>query len=494
MSGRFETYDIKRTLEMWSSGLYVKEFRLAAAGESVEPPPGLLPSVARLLVESRSLEAEPIMAGYFDEQKKHLEWRDMIRRDSASNDPRLRAWRERQINRCFLEIGESQNSVITHIPAAFELTRGCSVNCWFCAMEPGPLRGVFRYTPENAKLWREVLTALAEVVGEGAKWSSSYWGTEPLDNPDYEVFCHDFFSIYGIYPQTTTAVPLRDVERTRALLADSHAKGCRINRFSIHDAERFKGVLANFSALSLANTELLLENPERAGAPLVTAGKLFNMMETMPETAAREKERAFAMVKAENPDIAARYDTFEVNTFHLDEDSGADRLRLNVPATTSCMSGFLVNMVERTVELVSPCAADHEWPRGYIVFDRGNFDSGDSFRSLLRRMVEDNMPEKVLPADRVALTRRANYRRTEKGFVLSSVFGRVGYENEKMGPYLARLGDLLRQGRQEKIRLGEIALECFYLFGKHEGLTFGLINDLFNKGLLETGKSLEART
>jgi len=412
----------------------------------------------------------------------------MIRREAASHVPRLRAWRERQMNRCVLEIGISQNSVLTHIPAAFELTSGCSVNCWFCSMESGPLRGVFRYSPDNAKLWRETLTAFAEIVGPCAKWSSCYWGTEPLDNPDYECFCGDAFAVLGMYPQTTTAVPLRNAERTRALLAESHAKGCRVNRFSIHDAEQLRGVLANFSALELANTELLLENPERKSAPMVTAGKLFNMRRTMPETAAREDERAISMIKEAYPDIAAHYDTFEVNTFHLDEGGdGPRRFRINLPSTTACMSGFLVNMVERTVALISPCAADAEWPRGYIVFDQGHFDSGDSFRALLCRMIEDNMPEKVLPGDCVALTRRVNYTQTEKGFVLSSVFGRVAYEIEKLGPYLAYLGSLLRQ---DGSRPGEIALECFYLFGKHEALTLGFINDLFNKGLLETGKTV----
>ena len=76
------------------------------------------------------------------------------------------------------------------------------------------------------------------------------------------------------------------------------------------------------------------------------------------------------------------------------------------------------------------------------------------------------------------------------------MFGRVAYEDEKMGPYLAHLGKLMRQGEQAgqtKIRPDEAALECFFLFGKHEALTLGIIANLFHRGVLETEKSIERR-
>jgi len=28
-----------------------------------------------------------------------------------------------------------------------------------------------------------------------------YWGTDPMDNPDYEKFCLDFHEVLGIFPK-----------------------------------------------------------------------------------------------------------------------------------------------------------------------------------------------------------------------------------------------------------------------------------------------------
>ena len=45
--------------------------------------------------------------------------------------------------------------------------------------------------------------------------------------------------------------------------------------------------------------------------------------------------------------------------------------------TIACVSGFLFNMVERNVRLISPCNASERWPLGYRIYDEGTFTDGE---------------------------------------------------------------------------------------------------------------------
>ncbi|MCL2001643.1 MAG: radical SAM family RiPP maturation amino acid epimerase, partial [Planctomycetes bacterium] len=425
----------------------------------------------------------PVLKPYIAHPLENLGWRDVIRAEAAPIHPGLRAWRERQINRCLLELGNDQNQKITHIPAAFELTRGCSVNCWFCAFEAGPLSGIFRHTPQNAALWRDVQQVMGEVLGPmSAGRGSCYWATEPLDNPDLEAFLQDFYGMHGQYPQITTAVPVRDAGRMRRLLAESYRKGCLINRFSVHSGEILLAIHRAFSDEELAYTELLLENDE-AVMSFSRSGKLFNLEVRDPEKARHEDGRIIQAVMRQAPALKSYADKIWINhdLVAAGEPPAQGSLRINVPGTTACVSGFLVNMVDRTVELISPCACCDEWPKGYIVFARESFLDARDFRETLGRVLARWAPEHLLPEDIVRFNQRFAVRKSETGFAVGTVFGSVRYENGQRIPYLHHLGDLLSKGG---LSAGYIALEAFYLFGHPEEGTLDLIRDMFARGLL----------
>jgi radical SAM family RiPP maturation amino acid epimerase len=482
MSEKTPNYEIKRIFEVCSSGLYQPEELLSEEGEiwrrhRVAP----CPEAVRIVVEGRALASSPLMDGYRQDVERKLRWRNEIKEESASDNPVFREWRKRQMARCLLELGASQTDHITYIPGAFELAQGCSVNCWFCALDAHPLTGFFRYTPEQAVLWREIQTVMKEVLGKGARWSSVYWATEPLDNPDQEAFCEDFYRIHDMYPQTTTAVPLRDVGRTKALLKDSFAKGCLVNRFSVHSGEQLLALHGKFTAEELANTELLLENPENP-ATMVRAGRLYDIDRSNPELAKRENKRTIDALKRDNPAIAEQLDNAVINTFYL-ADEEVKGMRVNIPSSIACICGFLVRMIPRTVELIAPCAADGNWPLGYMVFDKRSFSDARDFRFALDELIRDNMPECVTPDDEVRLSKRANFARLEKGFSMSTVFGKITYTHDRMDQYLLHLGDVLSQGWQ---KAGWLAVECVYLFGVPEKMTLAFLDDFFKKGLLQT--------
>lgn len=487
MKNEREAAETKRIVEGWYSRLRGREDILAdPAGwcRSIGAEP--MPEVVRALGGGRPFAEEPAFDSYNEFMAEKLAWRDVVRGGSAPENPAMRKWRERQMRRCMIEIGKDQNEVIIHAPAAFELSRGCSVNCWFCALDAGPLTGVWRHTPENAALWAGVQEAMRDVVGSAARWASSYWATEPLDCPDYESFCTDFHRVHGMYPQTTTAVPLRNVPRTKALLLDSRDKGCFINRFSVHTGGQVSGIFDKFTPMELMYTELLLENDE-SDMTLVRAGRGFELEKSAPARAVMEDSRVLAGMVAKNPELDGVFVSAKVNTSPLEEGhiAGEGQLQINLPATTSCITGFLVNMCARSVELITPCAADAEWPKGYMVLDRREFADADGFRRAIEGIIRERMPERVENGDIVSIIPRVNSRVTENGFVLSTVFGKIMYEHPAVAAYLSHLGMLLRRGG---LAAGYIAMECYYMFSQTEERSMALIQDVFDKGLLDISR------
>src|SRR6185295_5508555 len=67
-----------------------------------------------------------------------------------------------------------------------------------------------------------------------------------------------------------------------------------------------------------------------------------------------------------------------------------DRLRIQEPdpqPTIACVTGFLVNMVKRTIALITPARATPARPLGYDVFAERTFDGARAFRAALDEMI-----------------------------------------------------------------------------------------------------------
>ncbi|MEW6282970.1 MAG: radical SAM family RiPP maturation amino acid epimerase, partial [Candidatus Eremiobacterota bacterium] len=302
----------------------------------------------------RSEPGTPEVRLYRDWVASKLALRDAFRAGSAPRHPGLRRWRDRQIARCSWELSRDAAEAIIHAPVAVELCAGCSVGCWFCGVGAAKFREAWPYAP-NVGLWNGVLGGLLDSLGEGAAHGFCYWATDPLDNPDYERFCLDFCRVLGRFPQTTTALALKDPERTRALLRVSQEHGCPINRFSVLSRGQLERVFATFTPEELVQVELVLQNPQ-SQVVKAYAGR------------ARETDR----VKPDDPAESS---------------------------TIACVSGFLVNMVERTVRLISPCSAGPHWPLGYRVHAQGRFEDAAGFASLLSSMATPHILRLDLPLE-----------------------------------------------------------------------------------------------
>ncbi len=282
-----------------------------------------------------------------------------------SGSRRYTAWWRRQVNRCRGELGLARAELISHAPAAFELSKGCTVGCWFCGVAAPRFDNAWRHTADNAALWRGVLGALSQVAGPAAREAFLYWATEPLDNPDYEKFFTDFHAVLGGRPRTTTAIAHKDIGRTRGLLELSHSLGPGIDRFSIISLSVLRRIHAALSPEELLMVECLPQNPESA-VPF-------------PKSNAGRARR-----------FAAKRDKELVND--------------DASSTIACVSGFLLNMIDRSVRLVTPCDANDRWPDGYWVIDQATFGTADEVAEVMRAMIDANMRDS-LAADTVVRLR-----------------------------------------------------------------------------------------
>ena len=101
-----------------------------------------------------------------------------------------------------------------------------------------------------------------ELFGPAAQAGFCSWATDPSDNPDYPRFLEDYYAVTGALPQTTTALPLANLDFTRAVLRLSeHYRGLP-NRFSILTLNAFDAVHETFTAEELLHVELVLLNRE----------------------------------------------------------------------------------------------------------------------------------------------------------------------------------------------------------------------------------------
>lgn len=354
-----------------------------------------------------------------------------------SNAPLFELWRERQIARAASQFKDPVHKAINHFPFCFELSKGCSVGCWFCGVSAPRLGDIFVYNQENAKLWHEVLELMKEILGPGAGLGFCYWATDPLDNPDYEKFCSDFHKVLGTFPPTTTAQPLKDPVRTRALLKLSREKGRLLNSFSILSLKTFNQVYEEFTPEELLFVRLTLQNQE-ADVSKANSGRVRRQN-------TRKKEKNGQLFDQE---------------------------------TIACVTGFLFNMVDRSVKLISPCIADERWPLGYRIYDEGTFSTVNELESLLKKMINNNMPSTVRLNDLVRFRPDLKYESLPDGFQLSTKLKTFKLHNE---PYLKELGEVIHKGDKTAVEISCL----FDIRGISSSHTLHNLDLMFKKGILD---------
>lgn len=271
--------------------------------------------------------------------------RERIRRETFASDG---IWQYANVirNRCRMEsrlIRMHPN--IYYYPVCFELSEGCRVQCSFCGFGAEAWKADFRYTPENAELWRTILQITRDLLGEVIMTAPCYFATEPLDNPDYEAFLKDMKVVLGGIPQTTTAVAERDPERIRNLIRIIGEKELKENnalRFSVRNLWQFRQIMDLYTPEELECVELIPNNPE----------SVFQYA-----SSGRAAEHDFKIPEKK----AIRY-------------------------SISCLAGIRVNMVTGTISFVEPELPDQEYPFGIHVREKVSFHDAESYREGVIRL------------------------------------------------------------------------------------------------------------
>ncbi|MDK1389846.1 radical SAM family RiPP maturation amino acid epimerase [Sinorhizobium sp. 8-89] len=328
----------------------------------------------------------PLAMMWDEHMRQMLRHRDLLRDEGEMSifNPRFHAWRERQIRRCNDELGGSAPSV-THPIIAFELSEGCTVGCWFCGLSANRFKGYYDYSKEHAELWRGVVGVASEMFGSAARTGFCYWATEPMDNPDYDHFLFDYYQITGALPQTTTAAPLKDEALTRRVLGLFNLYGTTMNRFSVLSTAHLNQIHEAFSPEELLGVELIQHSKEAPTAKAFTG---------------RARERR-EKLRVANKDEAIT----------LTEHSHT---------TIACVSGFLVNMQQGRLQLVTPVPGSERWPLGYRIVGQRFFRTPDEFRTGLQSMIDQHMLESPPPDLPIRFRRDLQYKAGNRYFHLRS--------------------------------------------------------------------------
>ena len=361
--------------------------------------------------------------------------RPLIREGAAPAHPALARWRQRQIKRCIGQLGPVKADGLVHAPFAVELTKGCSVGCWFCGVSADKLAATFAYA-DAGDLWRGVLATLRAVIGPAAEHGFLYWATDPLDNADYERFVSDFHAVLGRCPQTTTAIPARDMARTRRLLALAAQLGSSVDRFTITRLATLDQVHAEFAPEDILHVELIPQNRQAT---------------TQYRKANAGRARR----------VAARRADLAVDN-----------------STIACVSGFLLNMVDRSVRLITPCPADERWPDGYWVLGRRTFEDAASLRTALESLVDELVVARLPLSKPMTLRRDIKCEAIGDEIHLVSRWVKVRFHGF---PQPIPLAKLLDEGRSAA---EEIALRLEDDHDVPVAVTLAYLDEIFDKGLV----------
>tara|TARA_E500000178_G_scaffold356613_1_gene436072 strand:- start:6398 stop:7822 length:1425 start_codon:yes stop_codon:yes gene_type:complete len=280
------------------------------------------------------------------------------RQVSGDVDIEYSLWRLEQINRGNFVFNKKTNNQIVHSPLCIELTKGCSVGCWFCGISADTFEGSTIYT-EKEEMYNAILRDSSKLAGHFNLLAFLYWGTDPLDCPDYTSYLKAFAQQFGYYPQTTTAQASKYPEQAKNIVRTTNSSGHgTVNRFSILSKGAMYKIMREFTPFELANTLMVMQQPSSI---------------TKKASAGRAAEEG-------DPDLIDREQEYQQSTI-------------------ACVSGFKINLATGMCALISPCESDDEFKDGFITYATTKLSESNSIISFFKRYIalRENLKLRLSP-------------------------------------------------------------------------------------------------
>ena len=190
----------------------------------------------------------------------------------------------------------------------------------------------------------------------------------------------------------------------------------------------------------------------------------------------RESEMVRAKVPGGRPKMLKKLE----ESVDIREEPEGDISQASVPqGSIACVSGFLINMVDKTVKLISPCYTSAQYPYGYRVFDEAIFQDAADFDRIIHRMVDRRMaltPYRDMP---MRFRDDLRYVEQENGFLLISRHRIHRFVNDE---FLTSLARLIAQGNFNHHQVCEILLDQN---GLNPMLVLAAIKNFFDQGFLD---------
>jgi hypothetical protein len=296
---------------------------------------------------------------------------------------------------------------------------------------------------DNREAFRHIIQTCVDLFGrDEASMTLLYYGTEPHDNPHYIDFMKEFREVTGNFVCTSTAVG-NDPQWIRALIAYYREQSQPWPRMSVLSKGQMYKIHDLYSPEELRDVELLMQMKDHPRKK-VTGGRIL-------EEATGMRDRA--------------------------EGEYLDKV---VPqGSIACVSGFLTNLVNQTIQLVSPCYTCQRYPYGYRVFDETTYSEPADFGRALQALMDRNMPATPPPQRRARFRDDLLYRSVDDGFDLVSPNQIHHFRGKET---YAPIGQALAECNLTYRELYEF---LFNTRGINPMVAVGVVQKLFDEGFLD---------
>jgi hypothetical protein len=377
---------------------------------------------------------------------------------SCENECRTRNlfvdWRNNIISFLSLQLEPYNFRINPFISAAFELSEGCTGNCWFCSYSALPLKRTYSFH-KNRNEWTEIINTIQKYFMMKEFSACCYWATDPFDNFDYELFSTIFLDEIGFLPSFTTYQAMRQENRIKMFLKKSYEINKHvIHRLSVRNIIEYNYVMKNYKYELKTNAELIKMFGDD-GLIKTFSGRARNYIIKNNRIIENELNKA---------NISLGDNSNFINSF------------LN-SRTTACVCGILLNMCNKSMKIICPCKPSDKDPLGYkILYENEYKNALDIEKKIVSYF--DNYKNKIMES-RFQINIGVTWKIEQNKLLIKTLFKKFSIKNE-YNIIIINILELVRNNYYYKYERNNILTK----FSINENVLLKLEEFLLTKGII----------